>query len=268
MKNHLLLVFIFFTITAYSQTPSKKEVYKIIIESKRTSPLDTNVCDNYYTAAVKDINRKNLDYITSTYLDFYNYYEDTLAEYYFNDTEWLWLEENTPFTNNRKWYEEDSLISSDVLPIEVSCYDVVFFHFKNSTYGKNYSSEVIRKSDSLKMINMGYLPIKLKQKKPIKFIQKKSSFPINFTKYNETLTDSKSALRADVLVNSTGKIMDITCWYTHNMQGPYKKSIDPDNAYVIEVNHILREMKGFYPAKYNGKNIDGSISIYFPFIEK
>ena len=184
MKHLLLIIFTSFSIVSYSQIIEKEEVYKIISKS---GYVDTSVCDRYYQAAIKDINRSNLSYLTTMDFDYNNYYEDTLASRYFKKTEWLWIKENTCFTQERKWYDEDSLIFSDALPGEAQCYDVVFFNYKNSIYGENYSSEVIKKTDSLRSIGMEYIPIKIKPKQIDRLIAKESKYRVDFKNFNKNI---------------------------------------------------------------------------------
>lgn len=255
-------------LTLFSQIPSKEKVYESINESKRNKNLDTALCDKYYTAALKDIDRGNLNYITLYYLKDYGYYEDTLAEYYFKKTEWLWLEENTPFTQHKIWYAEDSLSFSDVVPHESNCYGMVAFAFQDSLYGPSFSAKVIHKADSLRNLGLGYHSVQLKETNLEKSLKKHSNYKLDFENFNETIDNSKNAIKADIKINDKGKIETVTCWYTHRMQGPFRRSIDSTNEYVIEVNRILKKIKGFKPAKFNGKNIEDTISIYFPFKEK
>ena len=99
-------------------------------------------------------------------------------------------------------------------------------------------------------------------------MKKHSNYKLDFENFNETIYNSKNAIKADVKINDKGKIETVTCWYTHRMQGPFRRSIDSTNEYVIEVNRILKKLNGFKPAKYNGRNIEDTISIYFPFTEK
>jgi hypothetical protein len=263
MKHLLLIIFTSFSIVSYSQIIEKEEVYKIISKS---GYVDTSVCDRYYQAAIKDINRGNLSYLTTMDFDYNNYYEDTLASRYFKKTEWLWIKENTCFTQKRKWHDEDSLIFSDDLPREVQCYDVVFFNYKNSIYGENYSSEVIKKTDSLRSIGMEYIPIKIKPKQIDRLIAKESKYRVDFKNFNKTMYTSKKAILANVFIDKNGKITSIVCWYTYR-NGPISYSINSDDEYVIEINRILRKVASFVPASYRKKNIDGSISIYFPFTD-
>ena len=263
MKNLLLIIFISFSIESYSQIIEKEDAYKIMSKS---GYVDTAICDRYYQAAIKDINRNNLSYLTSTYLDYYNYYEDTIASRYFKRTEWLWIEETTCFTEERKWYAEDSLIFSDDIPIEALCYDVVFFYYKNSMYGEGFSVEVIKKADSLRSICMEYIPIKITPKQIDKLISKESKFKLDFKNFNETIYTSKKAILANIFIDKNGEIISIVCWYTHR-NGPVSYSINSDDEYVIEINRILRKVASFVPASYRKNNIDSSISIYFPFTD-
>jgi hypothetical protein len=158
------------------------------------------------------------------------------------------------------------LIFSDDLPREVQCYDVVFFNYKNSIYGENYSSEVIKKTDSLRSIGMEYIPIKIKPKQIDRLIAKESKYRVDFKNFNKTMYTSKKAILANVFIDKNGKITSIVCWYTYR-NGPISYSINSDDEYVIEINRILRKVASFVPASYRKKNIDGSISIYFPFTD-
>lgn len=255
-----LLLIIPFKLIA--QSPTKIEVFKAFSDKREF--MDTTICDKYYQAAIKDIQRKNLNYLT---LSFFNYYEDTVANYYFKNTEWLWLKENTPFVRDRKPYQSDSLISSDDLPAEIACYDIVFLKFKNTFFGEEFSTEVIKHADSLRDKDLGYKAIRILEQDIEKKIIQSTMYNVDFNNINDTMILSKNALRANIKIDESGKIMNITCWFTNQFQGPYKRSINPSNKYVKDATRIIQNFEGFTSATYKNKPIEESITIYFPYTE-
>jgi hypothetical protein len=252
MRKFILLIFINISIVSYSQIIKKEVVYKIISESEKRDLIDTALCDRNYQSAINDIDRNNLLYLTSAHLRYFDYYQDTVASYYFKKTEWLWIKEHTCFTEERKWYAEDSLKFSDDKTLESLCYDVVFFHYKNSIYGENFSSEVKRKADSLRTIGMDYIPIKINQKQIDKLIAKESKYKVDFKNFDDIFYTSTKAIRADVIIGQNGEIISIVCWHT-SMGGLISRSINTDNEYVEEVNRIVRMLPSFIPSKYRKK---------------
>jgi len=96
----IIFLFLLFSLNGilFAQIPSLNATIQDVQNRKHGYVFDSSTCEKNYKIALKDIDRKNLEY--SIYS---KYGEDTLA-LRFQKTEWLWVRENTPFVQTREWH--------------------------------------------------------------------------------------------------------------------------------------------------------------------
>lgn len=263
----ILIIFLLFSINAivHAQTPSLEATIQHVNNGQYGYVSDSSLCEKYYKRALRDIDRKNLEYLIYNNFD---YTEDTVA-LRFQKTEWMWMQENTPFVQTRNWYEEDSIVFSDDIPGESSCYDAVFFEYKAQKFGNDFSAKVTRIADSLERIGYGYSPAEFTRKNIEKYFSKESIFKLDYKIFENPSSFSSlknTIILATVQINELGEITAITCWDTKN-QGPIRHSLSSENKFVHEINRLLNKAGKINPALFKKKPISGGISIYFPFVE-
>lgn len=261
------IIFLLFSINTilHAQTPSLEAAIQHVNNGQYGYVSDSSLCEKYYKRAVRDIDRKNLEYLIYNNFD---YTEDTVA-LRFQKTEWMWMRKNTPFVQAREWYDEDSLAFSDDIPSESSCYDAVFFEYKAQKFGNDFSAKVTRIADSLEGIGYGYYPAEFSRKNIENYFNRESRFKLDYTIFEDVSSFSSlknTIILANVRINESGEITSITCWDTRS-SGPITYSLSAENKYVQEIERLLGKAGRIHPAVFEKKAISDGFSFYFPFTE-